>query len=178
VTDEEFMADRDRLELERRRIEEQLGAGDGEARRFELVADVISFRSRAAVWFSQAGDPEKRQIFSLVGSNPTLKAGILSVEASKPFFRVSGSASLLAMCATVEDVRTPCPEKWKSFVWKFIRQTAEALADQEVAELRGRLHALSRHFDEPFFQEAAELRLTSSTSPRPRRPLPGEAVAG
>ncbi len=90
IGDEEFTAQRAALQQEQARLQEALSNSDGKW--FEPAKALISFSSRAAKWYTEGDDALKRRIISTVGSNPTLKGRILSIEAKKPFLCFSKSA--------------------------------------------------------------------------------------
>jgi hypothetical protein len=106
VTDDEYICKRQELERERIRLQQnQAGAGKADP---SLEPDrlIISFNNRAVSWF-KAGTPQtKRFILEIVGSNPTLKDKILSIEAAKPFRRWGKTAEISQMRRFVEDVHT------------------------------------------------------------------------
>jgi site-specific DNA recombinase len=74
--------------------------------RFELVSDLVSLRRQAVKWWKQGDDQTKRLILETVGSNFTLTAKKLSVEAKKPFTPVPTSPSFRELRAVIDDVRT------------------------------------------------------------------------
>ena len=97
LTDEEFIAERRRLQQEELRLTEKLAGGQNGRDPFEPVRDLIMFSKQAVDWFERGDDDAKRRIVKTAYSNPTLKAKILSVEAAKPFITgpISGDCSRL-----------------------------------------------------------------------------------
>ena len=85
ITDEEFLAERKRLERERDLLAEGLANAAKSKDRFEPAQAIISFSRQAVDWFLRGDDRVRRLIMETVGSNPTLKGQILSIKAAKPF---------------------------------------------------------------------------------------------
>jgi site-specific DNA recombinase len=104
ISDEEFLIERKKIEQTQLRLRQQLETGSDFA--FEPADALISFSSRALDCF-MAGDLEaKRLIFDSVGSNPTLKNKMLSVEAKKPFRSVTNCSTFPKLRAFRDDIRT------------------------------------------------------------------------
>src|SRR6185312_556360 len=131
VTDEEFLAHRTELELQRMRLAEQLEALNTPDT-FEPVSAVISFRNQAANWF-QAGDEHvKRLILQTVSSNLTLKDKILSIQAAKPFVYTFSLAYFPIQRAGVEDVRTRTPTLTKKMLARIERKFLDQMMQEPI----------------------------------------------
>lgn len=106
VNDEEFLRNRQELELHRTRLDQSAQTlGTGETA-FEPLQNLISFSRRAVDCF-QSGDPHtQRLILETVGSNLLLKDKKLSIEARKPFRHWGNVVTIPAMRALLKDVRT------------------------------------------------------------------------
>ena len=157
VSDEEFLKDREELERDRLRLEQQLKSDGRGKERFEPVSDTILMRNQAVSLFLSGADADKRLLFKTAGSNPTLTARILSVEAAKPFVRAPEVAEILPLCTSVEEVRTRggCPEELRPLVWKFINETRAALEDEACAQVIEGLQVLQEDFDTDRGRQAA-----------------------
>ena len=105
ITDEEFATDREALETERLRLQEQLSEADP-AKAFEPAKLFISFSNRALKWFREGDDETKRLILEITGSNPLLKNRELTIDARFPFHRWSGKRPFSQLCTVVNDIRT------------------------------------------------------------------------
>jgi hypothetical protein len=66
---------------------------------------VNSFCNRAASWFAEGTDDEKRLIMRAVGSNLMLKQKIVSIQARKIYQHVPRRASFPELRAFVENIR-------------------------------------------------------------------------
>jgi len=106
LTDEEYLRKRGELDRERLRLAQSLESLGKEGSWFEPARIVFSFSNRAALRFREGDLREKRLILEIVGSNPTLRDGKLSIHAAKPFSLCSGSGSTCNRSGIVEDVRT------------------------------------------------------------------------
>ena len=85
IDDDELLAKRRVLDLERIAIEERLVNIEREPNWFELSGLIISFRNRALAWFHAGSDDVKRLILQTIGSNYRLTDKKLTGEAMKPF---------------------------------------------------------------------------------------------
>lgn len=105
ISDEEFTNSRNKLKLEELRLAE--GIQDVcNAVVFEPLSSLVSFSSRAIDWFSRGENQIKRLILETVASNLFLKDKILSIEAAKPFYIYSQTASSSQLLGVVKDLRT------------------------------------------------------------------------
>ena len=89
---------------------------------------LISLCNRAVSWFRTGTSEAKRLIIQIVGSNPVLKDGKLSIHARKPFREWDQPPALSFVSAYVQDVRT-----------FFLEQTSESI---ELAAALKRLFEL------------------------------------
>jgi hypothetical protein len=105
LTDEEYIQQRKSLEEERIRLSQQQESRAAESW-LEPARLVVLFSSRAASWFSEGVNQEKRLILAVAGSNCTLGDRQLSIDAKKPFRKWPGTVSFPDMWSTLEDVRT------------------------------------------------------------------------
>lgn len=106
IGDEEFKRKHEEAYRERTRLEEALAGQRRSATTwFEPARTVISFCNRAASWFAEGTDEEKRLIMRAVGSNLTLKQKIVSVQARKIYRHVPRRASFPELRAFVENIR-------------------------------------------------------------------------
>lgn len=84
VTDEEFVARRQTLELELHKLTRAL-TEDTEEEWIEPAMGIISLSNQAASVLRSGTDDEKRLVIRFLCSNPTLQRRKLSVHAAKPF---------------------------------------------------------------------------------------------
>lgn len=112
IDDEVFGEERNRLEIERIRIDRGLSEGGEGYDRFELAETAISFSKQAVDWFQAGPDNLKRFVVEIAGSNFILTGKKLSIQAAKPFVPFPISPSFLLMCGVGADVLTnaSCPE--------------------------------------------------------------------
>ena len=116
LTDDQFIAQRGRLDTERRDIAARLETAQSGGIGIEPLRDLLRVSNQAADWFARAVGEEKRLILKLVGSNHTLADKKLSIQAAIPFVEVAKlntCSSLLAdwdqgrtgaLCALIEAV--------------------------------------------------------------------------
>jgi len=106
ITDNEFVSQRQRLELERLKLQQNLEKLKQTSSWLEPARLFISLSNRAISWFT-AGDVEtKRLVLEITGSNLLLKDKKLLIEAAKPFRRGGIKSSFSQRCPLVDDVRT------------------------------------------------------------------------
>jgi len=108
ITDEEYTSDRSRLLDEKANLAKQLLGLETDNATFEPAAVAISLSFKASKWFRVASVQEKRLLFSLLSSNPTLLEKKLFVEAAEPFKTIALARGILQMRAVVDDIRTKC----------------------------------------------------------------------
>jgi site-specific DNA recombinase len=105
IDDAEFMATRAKLQTETARLRRKLDEAPQQSDRFEPGRDIASFSILALDWFDRGNDDDRRLIVATVGSNPSLKSKILSIEAAKPFIE----AAEIVECLTVRRRRDSNP---------------------------------------------------------------------
>lgn len=106
ISDDEFIRQRRAFQEELLRLKEEQGVARNPDQWFEPSALLISFSHRAADWYIHGDDRVKRLIVRAIGSNPTIKDKILSIEARKPFVWVPAVGSCSELRGGVEDVRS------------------------------------------------------------------------
>lgn len=106
LTDDEFIRQRQDLERERARLFQNQERSEKVQSSLEPDRLLISFNNRAVSWFKDGSPQTKRFILETIGSNPSLKDKILSIEATKPFRTWKKTATISQMCSFVKDVRT------------------------------------------------------------------------
>ena len=106
LSDDEFAENRKRLQREKLLLAEEQDLIGSVVLRFEPLRDVLLFRKYACKLFVRGNEATKRTILEIIGSNPSLRNGILIVEATKVFRPLSSPASVPRLLAVVEDVRT------------------------------------------------------------------------
>ena len=105
ISEAEFERERRELEGEAFRLQgrqQEVAKPD----RFEPGLACVLFSIRAAEWFRDGDNHTKRTILEIAGSNPTLTDQKLRIDAAKLFRRWENVASIPALRAVVEDVRT------------------------------------------------------------------------
>jgi site-specific DNA recombinase len=106
ITDEEFSAERQKLDLEGIRLNQQIEALKSDNPPFEPCETLISLCNRATEWFRAANSREKRTLLGLVGSNLILTNRILLIEAKKPLRLVANMRTYPELRAAIENIRT------------------------------------------------------------------------
>jgi site-specific DNA recombinase len=106
ISDEEFTAEREILQHEKRKLTEQLLAFENTESWFEPARLLILFNNRAVSWFSEGNHEVKRLILTVAGSNPTLIGRKLNIDARKPFQHWEKPPKIPVMSSMLKDVRT------------------------------------------------------------------------
>lgn len=106
LTDEEYVAERNRLDRERRLLTETLTSAPSAGTWFEPLDELISFSNDAAKWFLSGDDARKRRIVEILSSNPTVKGKILSVQAVESVALIRNLAMCPSLLAGRHKVRT------------------------------------------------------------------------
>lgn len=84
LTDEEYLAQKNRLLDEQRKLKEKLGDTEQRAENWlESVEKSFDFACHARYWFTNGSIQDKRQVAVSLGSNYTLKDGKLAIEMEK-----------------------------------------------------------------------------------------------
>lgn len=99
LTDDEFLAQRRRLDGEREEAAARLAEASPADGGIEPLRDLLRVSKQAADWFSRADTGEKRMILNLVGSNPLLADGKLRIQAAIPFVEVTKWTSCPSLLA-------------------------------------------------------------------------------
>lgn len=131
LTDEEFVKQRQEIELQRIGLAQRLDILERNQDRFEPMQTLISFNHRLVSRF-QSGDLQKRRyILNVVGSNLVLKDQKLSIDARKPFRIWSQASTFSEWGAYVQDVRTFVSEQSQgaASMISSIRQLLDELKD-------------------------------------------------
>lgn len=105
IPDDEFRGQRAELIQEQSRLNERLGLLNGE-QWIEPLRRLFLFSNRAVFWLAHGTATEKRQILSTIGSNLTLTAKQLNIDALKPFLILQKNQSISGRWTVVHDVRT------------------------------------------------------------------------
>jgi len=105
ISDEEFVRQREEVTREEIRLCQQLERL-GTEHWIEPSRNLFLFSNRAAFWLAHGTLQEKRLIVSTVGSNLSLRAKKLSIDAKKPFSLLEKNGQIRNWCTIVNDVRT------------------------------------------------------------------------
>jgi DNA invertase Pin-like site-specific DNA recombinase len=105
IDDDEFVDQRAELQREELRLKESLEDLTVE-QWFEPSRKLFLFSNRAVFWLTHGTTDEKRLILATVGSNPTLSAKKLNIDAAKPFQILQTCEATSVWSAIVNDVRT------------------------------------------------------------------------
>lgn len=106
LSDAEFLAERARIEGERRRLDEKLRETPETGSLIEPLEALISFSNDAAKWFLEGHDERKRKVVEILQSNLTLKDKILSIEAVEPIEVIRKIATCPRLLGGVHNART------------------------------------------------------------------------
>lgn len=156
ITDDEFTERRVRLQQEELRLRSKAAVDDKASKWFEPVSELVSFSSTAAKWFLAGDQHAKRLILESVGSNLTLKAKILSIQAKKPFAVVAQLASCPGLLGANDDVRTKNTRSHRQ-LWRILKGISTALEKPECEGLRANIRTLRERFEpEVLAQEDAQ----------------------
>ena len=105
LSEEEYLTQRQDIDRELVSLEQRLQAPQS-ANRLEPHELLISFSNQAVSWFDEGDATERRLIFEIAGSNPTLMERKLSIEATSPLQAVPKRTDLLSLCGFVEAIET------------------------------------------------------------------------
>lgn len=105
IPEQEFAAERATLLVEEKTLSEKLKGFSPEGW-LEPARKLFLFSNRAKFWLLHGTIDEKRLILATVGSNPTLKGKILSIDAKKPFQVLENHENFSNLCTTLNEVRT------------------------------------------------------------------------
>ncbi len=116
VDDAEFDRERNRIELEQRKLAEAQAATKKTDSWFEPADILISGCSRMVFWFDEGNDQTKRQIIETVGSNLVLKDKKLLCTAVFPFVMKEGIDKCQNLLAVLDDIRTLWEQRNEQFL--------------------------------------------------------------
>lgn len=105
IGDDEFVQQRAGLKREEMKLQEQLSLLKTE-KWIEPSRNLFLFSNRAIFWLTHGTITEKRLILSTVGSNLTVAAKKLSIDANEPFLLLEKRGTSCNWWALVNDVRT------------------------------------------------------------------------
>lgn len=105
IREEEFLQQREELIREEIRLRQRLEELNTE-RWIEPARNLFLFSNRAGYWLAHGAAQEKRLILATVGSNLSLGAQKLRIDAKKPFELLRQRPRTPSWCTTVNDVRT------------------------------------------------------------------------
>ena len=103
ISDGKFITERQKLETEKLKLQEQLGTETGDP--FEPARLLVSFSNRATDYFRSGDAKTKRLILSSVGSNLSLTDRKLNIEAKKPLRHLANVLNFPQLRAAVNDIR-------------------------------------------------------------------------
>jgi site-specific DNA recombinase len=104
ISQDEFVAERQKLEKEQFRLKQQLAEPNTEDA-FEPARVLVSFSNRALECFRTGDHAQKRLILGSVGSNLLLKDKILTIQAAKPLRQVVDSTNVSQLRRAVNSIR-------------------------------------------------------------------------
>jgi DNA invertase Pin-like site-specific DNA recombinase len=130
IDDDQFNAERQKLDQEQLRLEESLQNAKQDALTFEPFENLISLSNRAIAWFVAGDFDIKRQILECVGSNLVLMDKKLNIEAKKPFRLFPKTQQRPRLRAFVEDIRTLYARRDPELV-DFMRKYKKLMASVE-----------------------------------------------
>lgn len=106
LTDDEFTAERARLDMERLLIEEKLQKPVSDDQRSSPLASLISFSNNAMDWFLAGDTNRRRRVLEILGPHPTVKGKILSIQAAKSIETLRKIATCPSLLGGLQDVLT------------------------------------------------------------------------
>lgn len=126
IGDDEFVRQRAELSQEQAKLKQRLEQLDAE-QWIEPSRRLFLFSNRAIFWLVHGTIDQKRLILATVGSNLTLEAKKLNIDAKKPFLRLADNRTISDLQAIVNDVRTFFLEE-PDFVVPLLPDPAEGLS--------------------------------------------------
>jgi DNA invertase Pin-like site-specific DNA recombinase len=105
IGDEEFVRQRAELNREEIKLKQRVEQFETELW-IEPSRNLFLFSNRAVFWLTHGTEHEKRLILSTVGSNLSIKAKKLNIDANEPFQILQKNGRIPTWCALVNDVRT------------------------------------------------------------------------
>jgi hypothetical protein len=106
LSDEEFTAERARLDMERMLIEEKLKKPASADQLSSPLPALISFSKQAADWFLTGSPERKRRVLEILGPHPLVKGKILSIQAAKSIETLRRIATCPSLLGGQQDVLT------------------------------------------------------------------------
>lgn len=106
LTDEEYLAQRKKLQMEQFRLNEGLRKSQQSHAWLEPLFQLISFSHSLNILFKKGSGMVRREILEIVGSNLLLTDGKVRIDAKKPFSLWSSFAYFPQLSALVDEVRT------------------------------------------------------------------------
>ena len=148
VSDEEFAIAKEALLNQQQTLSSQLSALESPSVLIEPSAQLLSLGSRAVFWFEQGSDEEKRLILQAIGSNLTLSAKKLIIEAAKPLYLLQEIGRCSRRRASVTNVGTgkPVRRRQKRII---ARDLAKTVLDPKYRELFDKIKALNERLGPP-----------------------------
>lgn len=162
IDEAEFTQKRLELQKEKLRLEERLQNSEHDQQWFEPARSLISFSSRALLWYEEGTDQQKRKIVRAISSNLSLIDKKVNIEARKSFPWVSESPGIYDLCRALDDIRTLCANKDKDF-----QETVRLIQELEVEYFVG-VRASSREQQSRSGEVVPEVNKTRSTQKQPR----------
>ena len=105
ISDEEFVRQRMELNREEAVLKERMAKLETEDW-IEPSRNLFQFGNRAVFWLTHGTKAEKRLVLATVGSNLSLKAKQLSIDAAKPFLILEKRPSTPDWWSVINDIRT------------------------------------------------------------------------
>jgi site-specific DNA recombinase len=142
LTDEEFVSRRRDLQQEELRLSAKLEEPQlTSTQLIEPLDDLVAFSSQAAEWFQLGDEASKRLILKTAGSNPTVTAKKLSIEAANPLFVLSDFANCPRLLTAIDEART-------GVLLRAAKKGGRAIdAMSDRSEFRENLRELRERFD-------------------------------
>lgn len=134
VNDTEFMEKRAELTKEQLRLTESRQKVDSHPSAwFEPVSGALFLRNMVIEWFKHGDIEMKKLILETVGSNPTLTAKKLNIEARKPFQRQLRNEGIPEVRALIESIRTDLfnDEQLSALIQRNVRVLRELAAKNQ-----------------------------------------------
>jgi site-specific DNA recombinase len=105
IDDSEFVSRRTELQQEAEALRRQRDTMSNVTEWFEPLETINLACNRLLSWYAAGDDRMKRQIFQMIGSNPTLKDKKLSMELTFPVLSKTERSSFQVWCGWLDDVR-------------------------------------------------------------------------
>ena len=142
LTDDEFVFQRQELQHEKMRLQEKIDQIREGRDPIEPFREVISFSSRAVLWFSRGNDQSKRLIMETATSNLFLSGKIVKFEAKKPFASLANCSSCPRQLGVGDDVRT-----LRGYCARLAKKIWDDTRDEEGQRILHNIKLLRQHFE-------------------------------